>query len=96
MSRPRNVSSSGSVGGKVIVNRTGGVACCGRFRITNHMPSAAMRLPAESAMMASRVTRRSPFPGTTCRRHERRRSQHIVDLEPHRDSGIEPPRWVLL
>ena len=61
MSRPRNVSSSGSVGGKVIVNRIGGVACCGRFRITSHMPSAAMTLPTASAIMASRVTRRRRF-----------------------------------
>ena len=95
MSRPRHVSSGSSVGGKVIVNRTGVLGCCGLFRITNHMPSAAMRLPAASATMASRVTRRRrswvPRP-----RDGRRRHQRIVDLKPRRDSRIEPSRWVLL
>lgn len=62
MSRPRHVSSGSSAGGKVIVNRTGRVGGCGPFRITNHMPSAAMRRPAAKAMMASRVTHHTERP----------------------------------
>ena len=53
MSRPRNESSIGSVGGNVIVNRAGSAGAGGSFRITAHVPSAAMRLAATTAAMAS-------------------------------------------
>ena len=86
MSRPRNESSIGSVGGNVIVNRAGSAGAGGSFRITAHVPQRSDEaggdhrgdgFPRDSAASLLRTTRR---------RHARRRGKRVVDLEAQGDS----------